>query len=254
MLAALLSATSAVPALAQWDNIGAVNIEYNLDRDHASPNFGGSVERLRFTARGGDVQCRYIRATFANGNTRDLLSGRLSQGDSRAVDLPGNGRNVKRIDFMCHAFSKAGAKLQIEADIGQYKNEWQRGPQWSYWSHIFTNWGQMVDNATSYWVPVGNVTFNGPNDKDNAFGGFASRSITALAFRPVNGSAICADANIRFANGANVHASINGGGVLNAGQTYRVDLPGNQRNVTNIVLRCRALGQNSVTINIQGNK
>lgn len=254
-VAALLSATSAVPAMAaQWDNIGSVDIDYNLDRSHASPDFGGSVESLRFTARGGDVQCRYIRATFANGNTRDLLSGRLAQGDSKSVDLPGSGRDVKRIEFMCHTFSKAGAKVQIEANIGQYRNDWQNGPQWAYWSRFFTNWTRAIDNATSYWVPLGNLTYTGPSDRDNTFGSFAGRSITALAFRPVNGSALCTSANIKFANGTNARVAVNGGRPLMAGQTYKIDLPGGQRNVTNVVMRCHALGQRSVTISVLGNK
>ncbi|HEX3808371.1 MAG TPA: hypothetical protein VHW02_01630 [Rhizomicrobium sp.] len=258
VLAAILSAAISAPALADWDNVGSIKVDYNIDRDSKSPDFGGSVERLQFVARGGDVQCRFIRVTFGNGQTVQLYSGRLQQGVPNPANLPGTSRNVKRLEFMCRAFSKAGATIQIQADIGRYRDEWRKGPQWNYWSHVFTNWtaatGTVIDNTTSVWVPIGNVTFDGPNDRDNTSGGFAGRSITALGFKAMNGSAVCARTTIRFGNGNTTVAMVNGGRPLNAGQFYQVGLPGNQRNVTNVVMRCRALGQRSVTISIMGNK
>jgi len=254
-LAAFLSATSAIPALAApWERIGTISVDYNLDRDRVSPDFGGPVESLRFTARGGDVQCRYIRATFGNGTTRDIFSGRLRQGMAQNVDLPGEARNIARLDLMCHAFQRSGGQIEVQADIGQYQNAWRNGPRWSYWSRYFTDWNRMIDNATSYWVRLGTMTFTPRYPRDNAFGGFAGRSITQLAFRPVDGSAICSDASIRFGNGSLAKIPVNGGRPLMEGQTYRIDLPGNQRNVTNVVLRCYALGQRSVTISVLGNK
>lgn len=254
MLAAILSATTAVPAFAQWDNIGSVDVDYNIDRSRVSPDFGGPVTRLQFTARGGDVQCRSITTTFANGNTRQIFSGRLAQGQARAVDLPGDARNVRHIQFTCHAFSKGGAKIQIGADIGQYRNDWMKGPQWAYWSRYFTDWQRAIDNSTSYWVQIGSVRFQGLNDRDNAFGGFAGRSITTLGFRPLDGAAICGRTTVTFGNGTKMNVVVNGGRPMAQGQMYRVDLPGNQRNVTNVVMRCHALGNYSVTINILGNK
>ena len=252
-LAAILSAATAGPALADWDNVGSIKVDYNVDRDSKSPDFGGPVESMRFIARGGDVQCRFIRATFANGNTLQIFSGRLAQGAPHAAGLPGNQRNVRRLDFMCRAFSKAGATIQIQADIGRYRDEWRRGPQWNYWSHVFTNWNQAVDSMTSYWVPLGSVRFSRTLDQDGSAGGWAGRSITSLGLKALNGDARCTKLGVRFANGNRV--SLRVPNILQQGRLYRVDLPGNQRNVVNVQLRCRTVAaQRAVTVSIFANK
>jgi len=135
----LLTAASSIPALAAWDRIGWVDVSYRVDRDNASPNFGGPVERLMFTARGSDIHCGYIRATFRNGRTRELMSGKLKLNDSRPVDLPGISQDVRRLSFKCHALDRRSARIEIAADIGHYRDTWRKSSDWSrVWSRVFT--------------------------------------------------------------------------------------------------------------------
>lgn len=250
-LAALAGIGVASPALADWDTIGSIDVGYGADRDTASPDFGGPVARLRFTARGGDIQCRTIRATYGNGASSDLFGGILRQGQPHGVDLPGDARTVRRLDFVCHAFSRGGAKLQMEADIGQYHAQWRANPNWnSMWSR-YMHWR---DDVTNNWVSIGSAQFAGRDDRDGGAVGLAGRSISMLAFRPMNGDAVCMRANVRFGSGQVQAYAINGGRPMTRGSTYKIDLPGDQRNVTNVVLRCHALGQYAVTVNIYGDK
>jgi hypothetical protein len=43
-------------------------------------------------------------------------------------------------------------------------------------------------------------------------------------------------------------------GRLDQGRVRRVDLPGGQRNVTGVVMACRALNRNAVTVEISARK
>src|SRR5688572_26135396 len=76
-LAAALSATVAIPALAQnfgynnpqlptWDRIGSVDFTARPEQEVEYNQFGGRMTRLSFRAANSDVQCRDISATFNN--------------------------------------------------------------------------------------------------------------------------------------------------------------------------------------------
>ena len=104
----------------------------------------------------------------------------------------------------------------------------------------------------NYWVMIGSTTFSGTIDKDAAAGGWAGRKITHLAFKAVDGDAVCTRINVAFANGNKQQLSISR---LPRGTITVANLNGNARNVTNVAMRCRsAAGQRGVTVLIFGNK
>jgi hypothetical protein len=259
-LAAIAGFGVASPALADWDNIGSIHVDYGVDRDNASPDFGGPVERLQLTATGGDVQCQAIRATYSNGSSSNLFNGMLHQGQSRGVDVPGAAQYIRRLAFTCRSFSHGGANIRIDADVGRYRSQWQASPEWARtWSRLF-HWANSGMNnmgggySPDNWVLAGTAKFDGPTDRDGGAAGWAGRAITELGFRPVNGDAVCRNATVRFANNAVRNWPVNNGNPMRQGQMYRIDVPGGYRNVSNVMLRCHALGRYAVSINIYGNK
>jgi hypothetical protein len=271
-LAALAGLGAASPALAEWDNIGSIDVSYGADHDKASPDFGGPVERLQLTARGGDVQCSAIRATYGNGGGGQLFAGMLREGQPRQIDLPGKAQTVRRLDFVCRSFSHGGAKIQMDADVGQYRAQWRASPAWNQtWSRVFhwtdaggnpnanpnpnSGWnaGNANNNANN-WVLIGNAKFDGPNDRDGGSTGWAGRGITALGFKATNGDAICGPVTVRYTNDVKRSYPLNNGQPLSRDRVYQIDMPGDRKNVAGVALRCRALGNYSVTVNIYGNK
>ena len=76
-LATAFVAFSAIPAFAQWDRIGSVQVGPGPDQDRIHGRFGGPIERLQLDADRSDVYCRSVRVTFGNGRTRQVFSGRL---------------------------------------------------------------------------------------------------------------------------------------------------------------------------------
>jgi hypothetical protein len=253
VIAAAFSAGIATPAYADWDHVANIQVEYNVDRDSKSPDFGGPVERLRFTARGGDIQCAFIRATFASGRIADLFTGRLAQGSSRAIDLPGEQRTIRRISTKCHAFQRSGSQIEVEADIGQYRDAWRRSPNWNQiWSRMF-NWSNQpsADQMVNYWVPVTTLHFSGRGDSDGSATGWSGKSISAIGLRSSK-DAKCGRVAVVFGNGQRVDL---GARALSAGATARFDLPGaNDRNVARLNLACHAINGSRVDIGVYGRK
>jgi transposase len=141
-LAAVLVAGAVSPALAAWDRIGSVDFSQRDTHDSQYGNFGGSVEALALQARGSDLRCRSVTATFGNGRTRQVFRGNLPQGQNVTIDLPGRERRVSRLDFDCMPKDRGRASVDIVADVGRYQDEWRRSPDWQRnWSHVF-NWDQ----------------------------------------------------------------------------------------------------------------
>ena len=245
--AAVLSCVTAAPAFAAWDRLGTVDVNFRADRDIESIRFGGPVERLSFRAERSSINCRAIRATFENGRTQQIYSGRLAQGRDVAVDLPGQARNVRNLQFACGAEQRPGGTIQISADIGRYQNDWRRGPDWNrQWSRMF-NWGS---NAINNWQPLGNLRFEGRGDTEVAFAGLRGRRSDAVALMPVEANARCSRVSVRFENGRVATLNVNNGDVMRRGQYYALDLPGTDRNIRELNMRCRAEGANNLTVRV----
>lgn len=242
--AALITAGLTAPALADWDNVGTINVSPGRDVDRQYGDFGGPVQRLMFRADRSDVSCRSIRVSYGNGRTREVFSGVLRENNTRIVDLPGEQRNIRRIDFLCSSASRRGAEIAIAADVGSYRDAWMRNPNWK------RRWARAVDRNTEFWVPIGTERFTGRRDRETNFVGVRGRSVSAIGLKPLDNDAVCARVVARFANGTSRALNVDWGDRLREDRIYRVDLPGNQRNITQINMVCRAVGDRDVTIQV----
>jgi hypothetical protein len=244
-LAALLCLGT--PALAAWDRIGSVDVGYRGDRDVKGFDLGGPVERLQLRAERSSVNCRSVTADFGNGNRRPIFSGRIRQGATADINLPGDARTLRGLAFNCGADERRGATLQIMADVGRYRGDWQRGPNWQrQWSRVF-NW---TSNAVNDWQLVGSESFEGRGDSENAFTGWRGRGADAVALKPLEADARCSRVTARFDRGRMQPLNVNNGDVLRRGQFYKLDLPGGSRNLDGLTLRCTAIGARRVTIQL----
>lgn len=269
-LAAVIVASTAVPALADWDRIGSVNISPGRERSSVYGSFGGPIERLHLNADRSSVYCRSVRVTFTNGRTRNVFSGRLDEDNPRMIDLPGYQRSVRRIDFRCRALERRTAQIQISADIGNYRETWRRNPNFQrLWSGLF-NWDDDRDrngrndrndrdgrndrgdnNDRIQWVRLGSERFTG-RERETTFAGVRGRGLTAIGLQPADDDARCTSVRVHFANGRSREVGVDWGDRLSEDRMYRVDLPGDERNVERIDMVCRSIGDRDVTINIFG--
>ena len=139
-LAALLC-TSAVPALAAWDRVGSVEFSMRDNHDSTLVNFRG--DSVALTARGSDVFCRDIEASFDNGRTRTILQdATIRFGQTLNVDLPGGIRDVNRLDFDCRPMGnwRAGVDVAANMTFGPrlgYGYGRERPPVERFFNHLF---------------------------------------------------------------------------------------------------------------------
>ncbi len=251
-MTAFLAMSASAPAMAAWDRIGSVDFSYRNDRQTQYGNFGGSVEALALQAHDSSVMCRNVTATFSNGQTASLFRGTLPVNRQVTLDLPGDQRLVRRIDFNCHANGRAGATVDISADIGRYQTEWRNSPDWDrLWARLFPNWGRGDNNRRDAdWQVLGSENFQGRRDRATTVAGFRGRSVTGIALRALNDDARCMRVTATFANGQTQPLNIDRGDLLGRNRIVQLDLPGGDRNVTRIDMNCHAEHGRNVTIQV----
>lgn len=252
-LAAVISVGAAMPAYAGWTNIGRVDFAYGVDKDVAYGNFGGPATALQLTARGSDVACKYVRATFGNGTTANVFQGMLPQGRGKRVDLPGDRRNITKLAFECRAYVRGGAHIDIEADVDAYRQQWQHNPIWAKLLGSLLPAPAPAPDTTN-WVPIGTERFVGPVDRNSIFAGWGGHRVTRIALKPLDADAQCKKVSATFGNGNTRDLDLNRGGVANRDRLYKIDLPGDVRNIVRLNLVCRAIGAPAVTIQIYGDQ
>ncbi len=177
---------------------------------------------------------------------------------------------IRRIDFNCRSLERREpARVDIAADIGQYRAEWRRSPDWDRtWSRMF-NWGDERYGDNRYgrdryvsgglarptgWITLGTEVFNGRIDRETTFAGFAGRNVERLAVRAVNDDARCSRVSATFANGMTRDLNIGEGNLLREDRVYQLDLPGRSRDVMRVDMTCHAENGRQVTMQVMANR
>jgi hypothetical protein len=127
---ALLGITAAVPAVAALHSLGSVEFSWRDRHESHLGNF--KAASMALIARGSDVMCDRVVATYGNGRRDEIFRGQLPEGQSVRVDL--NNSSVDRLDFDCRPMDRRGASVEMAADDGRgfygrdrYDRDYRRG-------------------------------------------------------------------------------------------------------------------------------
>ena len=257
-MAAAMTIGVSAPALADYVRLGSVDVGYRTDVDTAYTRFGGRMESLRLTADRSDVFCRSIRVRYANGDVDEVFSGALHEDRPVDVDLRGRARRVDSIRFVCRSEEFRGGKIYIGAEVGRYGDEWRHDRDWDrMWSGIFGMEHHGRDHDMhggpdrDEWISLGTESFEGRNDTENTFaGGWTGRNVERIGLRPLDADARCMRVVVTYQNGRKQKLEDFLPGVLQRDRVAVLDLPGHDRDIRNLFLRCRALGEYRVRIEI----
>jgi len=251
-IAAVMTAAMNAPALADYVRLGNVDVGYRTDRDSSFVRFGGGLEGLRLEADRSNIYCRKIRVTYGDGRRDNVFTGMLREDRPVYVDLRGGTRRVTRLDFVCRSDEFRGGRIYVSGDLGRYRDDWRRDPYWSgIWATIFgrdDRRGDRWDDRHDDWVVLGTERFEGRRDRESTFAGWRGRSVDRIGLRPLDDDARCTRVTATFANGATRDLSV--GGVMDRGRVTVIDLPGRDRDLVNLRLACRAVGDRDVRIEI----
>lgn len=238
----------AAPASAAYVRLGSVEVGFKVDRDTNWTRFGGRMEGLRLKADRSDIQCRSIRVLYGNGKWGKVFSGRLREDQPVKVDLQGGLRIVKRIDFVCRSLERGGAKINIMADVGRYRDDWKKSPEWNnVWAKLFNLGAAGPAPQRNSWVRIGRKRFS---DYEMITGQWKGHRVARVGLRPVDGNASCTRVRANFANGTSVALDPGKFDRMQRGRLYQADLPGKDRTIVKLGLVCHALGDAAVTIEV----
>ncbi len=265
-LATLLAAFAVAPALADWQDAGHVRFSRD-DTDASAPGLGQPVRTLSLTARGSDLYCEHVRATFESGRSADLYSGQLERDQSTRVDLPGEAHVIRQLDFRCRP-ERERASLEIAADTADRDNRpaWDRGDQGYDGDHHDQSYGgdgRRGDDRMAPREPGGGYLtpdhweryrqlavqeFDREGDSRQSDIGPAGQRVEALALRPVDGDARCRRVAVATSDGHRADLAIDRYDVLRQGYIYVLDLPGDATTLTYVAMECQSLGDRDVHI------
>lgn len=245
-MSALATLAVAVPSEAQWVRLGKVHVEHNQNRDTTYSEFAGPVENLTFTARGSDMWCRDITVRYGNGERERVYSGKLTKDQAVDTDVRGQRQKIEHITMACSAENPRGGELNIGANIGRFRQAWDKTKFWAArFAHDTERRMGMSDR--NEWITVGRENFQGRHDQETTR---VDRSVDRIALRPVDGDARCMRVSATFGNGRTRDLDVDRHEVMERGRISELNLPGEMRGVRSVDLSCRAVDGRQVTIEI----
>ena len=107
----------AAQAPGRWESLGQREVDFRNDHDQIDVGRSeGRFKQLQIRVKDAPIEVSNMVVTFANDQTfSPKIRQRFSQGSgSRVIDLPGNRRTIKRIDFDYKSISRREGKGTVE--------------------------------------------------------------------------------------------------------------------------------------------
>lgn len=113
---ALIGLASVALAQARWEKLGRREVDFRRDHDRIEVGTRtGSFRELHIRAEGAPIELYDMVVTFENGRTfKPALRHRFAEGSmSRVIDLPGDRRLIKRVDFFYRSLGHRRGRATI---------------------------------------------------------------------------------------------------------------------------------------------
>lgn len=138
-----LSLGAALPASADVQQLGSVNIAAGHFTHVRWARFDGPVARLRFVPENDTIECDHIDVTYHDGTTHEVFSGVMTQASTETVTFPEGDSRIAHVDFTCMARSRDGARIALSA-LSEGKND-TAGPElWERHTDTITHTGPVA--------------------------------------------------------------------------------------------------------------
>ena len=101
----------------QWNLIGERRVNFAIDRDVIHVTGNDNYRQIKLKVKDGPVHILDMDVHFENDDKFDVsIKQRIGKdGESRVIDLPGGGRNIKKIEFWYETkgFMKGRGRVQV---------------------------------------------------------------------------------------------------------------------------------------------
>jgi len=91
----------------EWEHLGVRPVDFRVDHDAVLAGRQGAFRAVRLDVEGGNLEMFNIMITFGNGETFSPATRLIfnAGATSRVIDLPGEARIIRRIDFFYRSVS-----------------------------------------------------------------------------------------------------------------------------------------------------
>jgi hypothetical protein len=118
LASAMACAPGRARALADWDLLGSRQVNDRVDHDVITVGArDGEYRRIKFTVQRASVDFHRVVVHFGNGRDQrvELRNTIPAGGETRAIDLDGNERVIRSIEFWYDANTIRGRRAQVRA-------------------------------------------------------------------------------------------------------------------------------------------
>lgn len=108
---------SAAQTSGRWELLGQREVDFKNDHDQIDVGKSeGRFKQIQFRVKNAPIEVSSMVVTFANDQTfSPKINQRFAQGSgSRVIDLPGDRRAIKRIDFNYKSINRREGKGTVE--------------------------------------------------------------------------------------------------------------------------------------------
>jgi hypothetical protein len=116
-LVLMTGAAMAASSPARWERLGQREVDFKNDRDRIDVGRSeGRFRQLQIRVKNAPIEISDMVITFGNDQTfKPNLRHRFNEGSgTRTIDLPGERRSIKRIDFNYNSINRREGKGTVE--------------------------------------------------------------------------------------------------------------------------------------------
>jgi hypothetical protein len=116
-LVLMTGAAMAASSPARWERLGQREVDFKKDRDRIDVGRSeGRFRQLQIRVKNAPIEISDMVITFGNDQTfKPNLRHRFNEGSgTRTIDLPGERRSIKRIDFNYKSINRREGKGTVE--------------------------------------------------------------------------------------------------------------------------------------------
>ena len=117
VLVLMTGAAIAASSPARWERLGQREVDFRNDRDRIDVGRSeGRFRQLQIRVKNAPIEISDMVITFGNDQTfKPNLRHRFNEGSgTRTIDLPGERRSIKRIDFNYKSINRREGKGTVE--------------------------------------------------------------------------------------------------------------------------------------------
>jgi hypothetical protein len=227
-----------MPALADWNHVGDLEVSPDHYSSVQLSGFTGPVEQIGLHATGRS-DCDNVRVTYENGDTQEVFAGTILNGQDQLITFPDQTRMVRAVSLNCRAANDIGAHIAVAADIPEFRP-----------GASFAPTAAFVPAPARDDVLIASRDFGDLDRRTLMLNSSEPRSVEEIALEPVGADARCRNVSALFDDGTSTSVMPNDGDSLREGHLYHAYVGGGSRDLDSINLTCEAENGDHVKINV----